>query len=48
MATITTTQMATHAGRRWWRQALLGCGIGASVWWVAMDVVGSLRYPDYR
>lgn len=47
MATITTTKMAPHAGRRWWRQVLLGCGIVASVWWVAMDVVGSLRYPGY-
>jgi Protein of unknown function (DUF998) len=47
MATITTTKMAPHAGRRWWRQILLGCGIVASVWWVAMDVVGSLRYPGY-
>jgi hypothetical protein len=26
---------------------LLGCGIVASVWWVGMDVVGSLRYPGY-
>jgi hypothetical protein len=47
MATITTTQMAPHAGRRWWRQVLLGCGIVAPVWWVAMDVVGSLLYPGY-
>jgi uncharacterized protein DUF998 len=47
MATITTTQTAPHAGRRWWRQVLLGCGIVASVWWVAIDVVGSLRYPGY-
>jgi hypothetical protein len=36
------------ARRRWWRQVLLGCGIVAPVWWVAMDVVGSLRYPGYR
>jgi hypothetical membrane protein len=48
MATITTTKMAPQARRRWWRQVLLGCGIVASVWWVAMDVVGSLRYPGYR
>ena len=47
MATITTTKMAPHARRRWWRQVLLGCGIVASVWWVAMDVVGSLCYPGY-
>jgi hypothetical protein len=26
---------------------LLGCGIVAPVWWVVMDVVGSLRYPGY-
>jgi hypothetical protein len=26
---------------------LLGCGIAAPAWWVAMDVVGSLRYPVY-
>jgi hypothetical protein len=47
MATITTTKIAPHAGRRWWRQVLLGCGIVAPVWWVAMDVVGSLRYAGY-
>lgn len=28
-------------------KVLLGCGVIASVWWVAMDVVGSLRYPGY-
>lgn len=28
-------------------KVLLGCGIVASAWWVAMDVVGSLRYSDY-
>lgn len=27
--------------------ALLGCGIAGPAWWVAMDVVGSLRYPGY-
>ena len=47
MVRITTIKMAPLAGRRWWRQVLLGCGIVASVWWVAMDVVGSLRYPGY-
>ena len=47
MATLTTTQLAPHAGRRWWRQVLLGCGIVAPAWWVAMDVVGSLRYAGY-
>ncbi|HEX6288767.1 MAG TPA: DUF998 domain-containing protein [Herpetosiphonaceae bacterium] len=47
MATITTPMMAPHVGRSWWRQGLLSCGIIASVWWVAMDVVGSLRYPGY-
>ena len=47
MATITTTQMAPHAGRRWWRQVLLGCGIVGPAWLVAMDVVGSLLYPGY-
>jgi len=47
MATITTPKLAPHAGRRWWRQVLLGCGIVAPAWWVAMDVVGSLRYPGY-
>jgi hypothetical protein len=26
---------------------LLGCGVVAPVWWVAMDIVGSLRYPGY-
>jgi hypothetical protein len=29
------------------RKFLLGCGVAAAVWWVAMDVVGSLRYPGY-
>ena len=29
------------------RKILLGCGVVASTWWVAMDVVGSLRYPGY-
>lgn len=29
------------------RRTLLGCGIVAAAWWVAMDVVGSLRYPGY-
>jgi hypothetical protein len=28
-------------------RALLGCGIAAPAWWVAMDVVGSLRYRGY-
>lgn len=28
-------------------KVLLGSGIVASVWWVAMDVAGSLRYPGY-
>jgi hypothetical protein len=26
---------------------LLGCGIVGPAWWIAMDVVGSLRYPGY-
>jgi hypothetical protein len=47
VATITTTKLAPHAGRRWWRLVLLGCGIVAPAWWIIMDVVGSLRYPDY-
>jgi Protein of unknown function (DUF998) len=47
MATITTTKMAPHAGRRWWRQGLLGCGIVSSVLYVATDVIASLRYPGY-
>jgi hypothetical protein len=47
MATITTPKITSHAGRRWWRQVLLGCGVVAPVWWVAMDVVGSLRYEGY-
>lgn len=47
MATITTTKIAPHAGRSWWRQILLGCGIVGPAWWIAMDVVGSLRYPGY-
>src|SRR5512147_1117945 len=48
MATITTTKLAPHAGRRWWRQGLLGCGIVSSVLYVATDLIASLRYPGYR
>lgn len=29
------------------QQILLGCGIAGSAWWVAMDTVGSIRYPGY-
>src|SRR5690348_6684079 len=29
------------------RNVLLGCGIVAPLWWVAMDVIGSLRYSGY-
>jgi hypothetical protein len=29
------------------RMLLLACGIAAPVWWVAMDIAGSLRYPGY-
>jgi len=29
------------------QKILLGCGITGSAWWVAMDVVGSMRYPGY-
>ena len=29
------------------RRVLLVCGIAAAVWWVAIDVVGSFRYPGY-
>ena len=47
MATITTPTMAPHVPRRRWQQVLLGCGIVAPAWWVAMDVVGSLRYQGY-
>jgi hypothetical protein len=47
MATITTKMIAPHAGRRWWQRVLLGCGMVAPAWWVAMDVIGSLRYPGY-
>src|SRR5690242_7671015 len=47
MATITTPKITSHAGHSWWRQVLLGCGVVAPVWWVAMDVVGSLRYEGY-
>ncbi|MBX6342860.1 MAG: DUF998 domain-containing protein, partial [Thermomicrobiaceae bacterium] len=28
-------------------RVLLACGIVGPVWWVAWDVVGSLRYPGY-
>jgi len=47
MATITTTKMAPHVGRTWWRQGLLGCGVVSSVLYVATDVIASLRYPGY-
>ena len=29
------------------RKILLGCGIVSSVLYVAVDVLGTLRYPDY-
>src|SRR6478609_2029118 len=29
------------------RNVLLACGVVAPVWWVAMDIAGSLRYPGY-
>jgi hypothetical protein len=29
------------------KRVLLGGGVVALVWWVTMDVVGSLRYPGY-
>jgi hypothetical protein len=29
------------------RTFLLGCGIAAAAWFVAMDIVGSQRYPGY-
>jgi hypothetical protein len=35
--------VATHSLRK----ILLACGVAAPVWWVAMDVVGSLRYAGY-
>jgi hypothetical protein len=38
-ATITTTQMVLAAARRWWRRVVLGCGIVAPAWWIAMDAV---------
>lgn len=28
-------------------KVLLGCGLVGSAWWIAMDVVGSLRYAGY-
>lgn len=30
------------------RKILLGCGIAASVLYIAMDIIASLRYPGYR
>jgi hypothetical protein len=38
---------AVVGGDEMLRKLLLGCGIAAPVWWVAMDLVGSLRYPGY-
>lgn len=29
------------------KKALLGCGVVASAWWVAADVIASQRYPGY-
>jgi hypothetical protein len=29
------------------RTVLLASGIAAAVWWVAIDIIGSLRYPGY-
>jgi hypothetical protein len=34
-------------GRQTRRKVLLASGIAAVVWWIAIDVVGSLRYPGY-
>ena len=28
-------------------RTLLGCGVVASAWWVAVDITASLRYPGY-
>lgn len=47
MAMAPATMMAPRVERSWWRQVLLGCGIAGPAWWVAMDVIGSLRYPGY-
>lgn len=44
MATITTTKMAPRAGRRWWRQGLLGCGILASLLYVALTILGAMLW----
>ena len=30
------------------RKILLGCGVVSSVLYIAVDVLGSLRYPGYR
>ena len=47
MATITTTKVAPHAGRRWWRRALLGCGIVAPAWWSKRNPDGSYTYEAH-
>ena len=30
------------------RKVLLGCGIVSSVLYIAVDLLGTLRYPGYR
>ena len=29
------------------RKLLLGCGVASSVWYLATDIIGTLRYPGY-
>jgi hypothetical protein len=42
------SEIPTRTGARpTLRIALLASGIAAAVWWVAIDVIGSLRYPGY-
>lgn len=46
---VTLPRSLRHTAERHPRlgKLLLGCGVVASAWWVAMDVVGSLRYEGY-
>lgn len=47
MSAVSRHLRRTIRGRPWLTRVVLACGIAAPTWWVAMDIVGSLRYPGY-
>lgn len=49
MATTVThlRDVVFDAPRRIPKRILLACGIAAPIWWVVVDVIGSLRYSGY-